>query len=403
MLKGLIKIDEGVIIKEYGDILGMEMDYVFQIIVDEVVNEDECFIEKVVLLFEEEFFVKLIGFFLGDFNYGQLLEVFGYINGKFQVWFVIFESWEFDFVKCIIYELEWGNFYMLFYMVVKQFDLYFLVFSKIILFYFVKMVGDFCVNLGFNFKFEGKKQKVFGYFCKFQIGWEFSSVVVYLIVQYMINFFDFFVGVKRNFLGVELKEIDFWSDFNLVIVWVKEIGVWFKMFKINLMECVFFDVEQLDFEVVMRIVVEVDSFKFSVIFIVFKKMNGVFRNVFLRFDDVEYCLGNQYFVLGDCVVYVVCIGKVFIVFCGIVVGISCIFMVKLLDVVFDVMFMSGIIFGGCCLLFCGQIVLFIIFFNFIGWQVVVGFKNQFVCQFVILLVIILIIYGGYYMYQGKCL
>ncbi|VBB76269.1 Putative 5'-3' exoribonuclease 1 [Podospora comata] len=401
MLKGLIKTDEGATIKEYGDIPGMETDYASQIIVDEVANEDERFIEKAALPLEEEFPVKSIGFFLGDFNYGQPLEVSGYTNGKLQVWLATLESREPDFAKRIIYESERGNSYMPSYMVAKQLDLHPLALSKITSSYFVKTVGDLRVNLGLNLKFEGKKQKVLGYSRKSQTGWEFSSAAVHLIVQYMTNFPDFFAGVKRNPSGAELKETDLWSDPNLATARVKEIGAWLKTLKTNSMERVPLDAEQLDSEVVMRIAAEADSLKLSAIPTVPKKMNGVPRNALLRPDDAEHRLGNQHFALGDRVVYVARTGKVPIAFRGTVVGISRTPTAKLLDVVFDVTFMSGTTLGSRCPPFRGQTVPSTTLLNLTGRQVVAGSKNQLARQPVTPSVTTLTTHGGYHMHQGK--
>ncbi|KAH8652315.1 XRN 5'-3' exonuclease N-terminus-domain-containing protein [Xylariales sp. PMI_506] len=66
MLKGLIKTDEGALVKEYGDIPGMETDYAAQLVIDEVVSEDQRFIEKAALPIEEEFPIRSRAFYLGD-------------------------------------------------------------------------------------------------------------------------------------------------------------------------------------------------------------------------------------------------------------------------------------------------------------------------------------------------
>ncbi|KAK4204257.1 exoribonuclease 1, partial [Triangularia verruculosa] len=401
MLKGLIKTDEGATIKEYGDIPGMETDYASQIVVDEVFNEDERFIEKAALPLEEEFPIKSIGFFLGDFNYGQPLEVSGYTNGKLQVWLATLETREPEFARRIIQESERGNSYMPSYMVAKQLDLHPLALSKITSSYFVKTVGDLRVNLGLNLKFEGKKQKVLGYSRKSQTGWEFSNAAVHLIVQYMTKFPDFFAGVKKNPSGAELKETDLWSDPNVASARVKEIGAWLKTLKTSSMERVPLDAEQLDSEVVMRLAAEADNLKLSAIPTVPKKMNGVPRNALLRPDDAEHRLGNQHFALGDRVVYVARTGKVPIAFRGTVAGISRTPTAKLLDVVFDVTFMSGTTLGDRCPPFRGQTVAATTLLNLTGKQVVAGSKTQLARQPVTPSVTTLTSHGGYHMQQNK--
>jgi 5'-3' exoribonuclease 1 len=400
MLKGLIKTDEGATIKEYGEIPGMETEYASQIIVDEVVNEDERFIEKAALPVEEEFPLKSVGFFLGDYNYGQPLEVGGYSNGKLTIWLAVMEKREPDFAKKIIHDAQRGMHYMPSYMVAKQLDLHPLTLSKITSSYFIRTVGDLRVNLGLNLKFEARKQKVLGYSRKSETGWEFSPAAVHLIVEYMQRFPDFFAGVKRNPSGAELNETDLWADPTVASARVKEIGAWLKTLKTSSMERVPLDAEQLDSDVVMRLATEADNLQLSAIPSNPKKMNGVPRNALMRPEDAEHRLGNQNFALGDRVVYVARTGKVPIAFRGTVVGISRTPTAKLLDVVFDVTFMSGTTLGDRCPPFRGQTVPATTLLNLTNHQVVAGSKAQVARQPVSPSVTTLTAHGGYHM-NGK--
>ncbi len=400
MLKGLIKTDEGATVKEYGEIPGMETEYASQIIVDEVVNEDERFIEKAALPVEEEFPLKSIGFFLGDFNYGQPLEIAGYSSGKLSIWLAVLEKAEPDFAKKIIHDAQRGMHYVPSYMVAKQLDLHPLTLSKITSSYFVRTVGDLRINLGLNLKFEARKQKVLGYSRKSQTGWEFSPAAVHLIVEYMTRFPDFFAGVKRNPSGAELTETDLWSDPSVAATRVKEIGAWVKTLKTSSMERVPLDAEQLDSDVVMQLATEADNQQLSAIPSHPKKMNGVPRNALMRPEDAEHRLGNQNFALGDRVVYVASTGKVPIAFRGTVVGISRTPTAKLLDVVFDVTFMSGTTLGDRCPPFRGQTVPSTVLLNLSTRQVVAGSKAQVARQPVSPSVTTLTAHGGYHM-NGK--
>ncbi|KAH6850761.1 XRN 5'-3' exonuclease N-terminus-domain-containing protein [Chaetomium sp. MPI-CAGE-AT-0009] len=400
MLKGLIKTDEGATVKEYGEIPGMETEYASQIIVDEVVNEDERFIEKAALPIEEEFPLKSVGFFLGDFNYGQPLEVAGYTAGKVTVWLAVLEKREPDFAKKIIHDAQKGMHYMPSYMVAKQLDLHPLTLSKITSSYFIRTVGDLRVNLGLNLKFEARKQKVLGYSRKSQTGWEFSPAAVHLIVEYMTRFPDFFAGVKRNPSGAELTESDLWSDPAVGATRVKEIGAWLKTLKTSSMERVPLDAEQLDSDVVMRLATEADNLKLSAVPSNSKKMNGVPRNALMKPEDAEHRLGNQNFSLGDRVVYVASTGKVPIAYRGTVIGISRTPTAKLLDVVFDVTFMSGTTLGDRCPPFRGQTVPSTVLLNLTNHQVVAGSKAQVARQPVSPSVTTLTAHGGFHM-NGK--
>jgi 5'-3' exoribonuclease 1 len=397
MLKGLIKTDEGATVKEYGEIPGMETEYASQIIVDEVVNEDERFIEKAALPLEEEFPIKSVGFFLGDYNYGQPLEVAGYTNGKLSIWLAVLDKKEPEFAKKIIHDAERGMHYLPSYMVAKQLELHPLTLSKITSSYFVRTVGDLRVNLGLNLKFEAKKQKVLGYSRKSQTGWEFSPAALRLIVEYMTKFPDFFAGVKKNPSGAELTETDLWSDPAVAAARVKEIGAWLKTLKTSSMERVPLDAEQLDSEVVMRLATEADNLNLSQIRTNSKRMNGVPRNALMRPEDAEHRLGNQNFALGDRVVYVASTGKVPIAFRGTVVGISRTPTAKLLDVVFDVTFLSGTTLGDRCPPFRGQTVPSTTLLNLTNRQVVAGSKTQLARQPLSPSVTTLTAHGGYHM------
>ncbi|KAK3377759.1 XRN 5'-3' exonuclease N-terminus-domain-containing protein [Podospora didyma] len=396
MLKGLVKTDEGATVKEYGDIPGMETDYASQIIVDEVVNEDERFIEQAALPLEQEFPLKSTGFFLGEFNYGQPLEVSGYTsNGKLSIWLGVPEKREPDFARRIIQVAESSMHYTPSYMVSKQLDLHPLTLSKITSSYFVKTVGDLRVNLGLNLKFEGRKQKVLGYSRKSGTGWEFSTAAVHLIVEYMTRFPDFFAGVKKNPSGSELSEKDLWSDPTVASARVKEIGQWLKTLKTSSMDRVPLDAEQLDSDVVMQLAQEADKLNLNNVPTKPTKMNGVPRNALMRPEDAEHRLGNQNFSLGDRVVYVARTGKVPIAFRGTVVGISRTPTAKLLDVVFDVTFMSGTTLGDRCPPFRGQTVPATVLLNVSSRQVVAGSKATLTRQPVSPSVTTLTAHGGY--------
>lgn len=400
MLKGLIKTDEGATVKEYGEIPGMETDYASQIIVDEVVNEDERFIEKAALPLEEEFPVKSVAFFLGDYNYGQPLEVAGYAKGKLSIWLAALERREPEFAKAIIHNAQRGMRYLPSYVVAKQLDLHPLTLSKITSAYFVRTVGDLRVNLGLNLKFEAKKQKVLGFSRKSETGWEFSAAAVHLIVEYMTKFPDFFAGVKRNPSGAELSQTDLWSDPEVAAARVKQIGAWLKTLKTSSMERVPLDAEQLDSDVVMQLANEADRLQLSAIRANPKKLNGVPRHALMRPEDAEHRLGNQKFSLGDRVVYVARTGKVPIAFRGTVVGISHTPTAKLLDVVFDVTFLSGTTLGDRCPPFRGQTVPSTVLLNLTHRQVVAGSKAQLARQPISPSVTTLVAHGGYQL-NGK--
>lgn len=401
MLKGLIKTDEGATIKEYGDIPGMETEYASQTIVDEVVNEDERFIEREALPLEEEFPIGSNGFFLGEFNYGRPLEVIGYTNAKLEIWISALVQREPDFAREIIRKAEMANHYSPSYMVAKQLDLHPLVLSKITSSFFISTVGGLRVNLGLNLKFEGKKQKVLGYSRKSQTGWEFSPLAIRMLLDYMTKFPDFFAGVKRCPSGNEVNETDLWQDPAVASTRVKEIVQWLKTLKTNDLERVPLDAEQLDSTVVMELGEATDKLNISQLPQESKKLKGVPRNALMKPEDAEHRLGNQYFQLGDRVVYVAKSGKVPIAVRGTVVGISRTPTAKLLDVVFDITFMSGTTLSGRCPAFRGQTVPSTTVLNLTHRQVVAGSKATLKRQPLAPSVTTLTSHGGYHQLNGR--
>lgn len=86
ILKGLKRTDEGAMIKEYAVIAGVETDYAAQTVVDDVISEDQRFLEKPTVPIGEEFPDGTRAFFLGEFNYGRPLEVIRHEGNKVDVW-----------------------------------------------------------------------------------------------------------------------------------------------------------------------------------------------------------------------------------------------------------------------------------------------------------------------------
>jgi 5'-3' exoribonuclease 1 len=86
MLKGLKRLDDGSMVKEYDDIPGIDADYAAQTVVMDVGEEDPRFIEKAAVPISEEFPEGARAFFLGEFNYGQPLEVIDHVGDKANIW-----------------------------------------------------------------------------------------------------------------------------------------------------------------------------------------------------------------------------------------------------------------------------------------------------------------------------
>jgi len=354
MLKGLVKTEAGAVIKEYGENPSLRSTYATQTIVDDVVNEDERFVEKAAIPIDEEYPVNTQAFFLGEYNFGRPLVVTGHHDNKAEIKLSVLKQKEPDFAKQIIYNASRTNPYKASYAVARELKLDALVLSKITSSYQVNTIGGLRVNLGLNLKFAAKNQKVLGYSRKSQSGWEFSNAAVLLIANYMVQFPDFFASVHRFATKSDVSDADLWSDPKVAAARIKEIGAWLKQQGINKLDRVPLEAEQLDSDVVMALAAEAERVAELTKDATIKPMKGVPRTAILKSSDTELLLSNQKFDLGDRVTYVAASGKVPLCLRGTVVGISRTATALLLDVVWDQPFMSGNTLGDRTPAFRGQ-------------------------------------------------
>lgn len=356
MLKGLIKTEEGALIKEFADNPSLRSTYAAQTIVDEVINKDERFIEKDALPIEEEFPVGTRAFFLGDYAYGRPLEIAGHVDNKTEVIVSIPQNREPDFAKMSIQQAERKNPYIPSFAVAKQLGIHPLVLSKITSSYQVTNSAGLKLNLGLNLKFEARKLKVLGYSRKSHSGWEFSALAIKLIADYMVAFPDFFVAIQKEPQRSETSETDLWNDPSVASQRVKDIVAWLKKQETGKFERVPLEAEQLDSDVVMDLARIGEQIYQAAQDFSTRKLRGVPRAAILKPADAELVLGNQNFGLGDRVTFAAAAGKVPIATRGTVAGISRTATALLLDVVWDTSFMSGTTLGERAPMFRGQTV-----------------------------------------------
>ncbi|KAL6722155.1 exonuclease II Exo2 [Lecanora helva] len=371
-LKGLKKTDDGATVKEYAQVEGIETDYASQMVVKRVTNEDPRFLEQPALSVEEEFPVGSRAFFLGEFNYGRPLEVVGHTNNKADVWVSTVAAKVPEFGRQVAADADRLSPYSPSFAVAKALGLNALVLSKITSSFQV-MLEDSRLNLGLNLKFDAKKLKVLGYSRRNERGWEYSEKAVQLIQQYMIKFPDFIAAIQRNSQGNIYNATDLFphSDAKARI---KDIQAWLKEIESRNFEKVPLDAEQLDSEMVFKIeqaaneAFQLDPPGKGVN----KKINGAPRNALLKPSDAEQRLDHQRFRLGDRVVYVQDSGRVPIATRGTVVGKTRTPRTTMLDVVFDVTFMSGTSLEGRCSPFRGSTVPFYSVLNLSDPQFIAG-------------------------------
>ena len=355
-LKGLKKTDDGATIKEYAKIEGIETDYASQMVVTEVANEDPRFLEQAALPVEEEFPIGSRAFFLGEFNYGRPLEVVSHTDKKADVWVSTVAAKVPEFGRQIAMDADRHSPYTPSFAVAKMLGLNALVLSKITSSFQVATDNN-RVNLGLNLKFEAKKLKVLGYSRKNDRGWEYSEKAVQLIQQYMVKFPEFIAGIQRNSQG-NIYDSEMFYDPSEAKDKIKEIQAWLKEVESKNFEKVPLDAEQLDSEIVSKIEEAAnEAFKIDPPGKgVNKKITCAPRNALLKPSDAEQRLSHQHFRLGDRVVYVQDSGRVPIATRGTVVGRTRTSRTTLLDVVFDVTFMSGTSLDDRCSPFRGSTV-----------------------------------------------
>ncbi|KAJ6256625.1 hypothetical protein Dda_8490 [Drechslerella dactyloides] len=369
-LKGLRQTDEGAMVKDFENLPGQDTDYAAQTAVDPgKVSEDERFIEKEAVDIAVEFPIGSRCFFLGDYNYGRPLEVQDHRVDKADIWISVQKGKEPDFGKRVAYLIEQANHYVPSYSVARSLRLTSLVLSKITSSFQVQ-VDDTRQNLGLNLKFEAKKLKVLGYSRKGNTGWEFSQKAIDLIREYMNKFPDFFMGIESKPTADIYTAEDFYPA-NVAKAKIKEIQNWLKEIEAKSFERVPLEAEQLDHEAVGIIEREADKYVQSLgSNQEARAIRGVPRRALLKPSDAEHRLHNQKYTLGDRIVYVQDSGKVPIATKGTVVGITKTARTTLLDVVFDVSFMSGSTLGDRCSPFRGMTVPFSSVLNLTNRQVV---------------------------------
>ncbi|KAK2763075.1 hypothetical protein FQN54_009708 [Arachnomyces sp. PD_36] len=373
-LKGLMKTEHGATVKEFADIPGIETDHAVQLVVDEVVCADERFLEQDALPIEEEFPPLSKAFFLGEFNYGRPVHVLGHDSGKVHGMVANVKGREPEFGREYVRNAERLSPYTPSFAIARNLQLNPLVLAKITSSFQVKL-GDQRINLGLNLKFEAKKLKVLGYSRRGASGWEFSQKAIELLQQYMIKFPEFIAGIQRKPRGDLFEATDFYPAEEAQSK-IKEIQAWLKSIESKSFEKVPLEAEQLDSDVVLAIEQAGDRLVQTQPAPEPKKIKGVPRSALLKPSDTEQRLGNQRFSLGDRVVYAQDSGKVPIATRGTVVGLTRTSRMVLVDVVFDVSFMSGTTLGDRCSPFRGSTVPISSVLNLTDKQLITGTRAK---------------------------
>ncbi|KAI5799181.1 putative exonuclease Kem1 [Peziza echinospora] len=354
MLKGLKRTDDGAMVKDYAIIPGTETDFAAQTIVNEVTSEDQRFLEAPAVDVTKEFPEGSRAFYLGDFNYGRPLQVIRHVDGKMDILVLVEKEREPEFGRQIAADAEKINPYTPSYAVARMLQLNPLVLSKITSSFSV-MINEERANLGLNLKFEAKKLKVLGYSRKRNNGWEFSAKTINLLKEYIKKFPEFFDALQKNPHGDIYRDTDFYPA-EIVKEKMTEIKQWLKSVESRGLEKVTLEAQQLDGDVIKRIEEAIDVYLSKTDEKTSTRLKNVPRKAILKPSDAEHRCADQTFEIGDRLVYVQDSGKVPIGSRGTVVGITTTWRVMLLDVVWDVTFMSGTTLNDRCSPFRGMTV-----------------------------------------------
>lgn len=189
-----------------------------------------------------------------------------------------------------------------------------------------------------------KKIKVLGYSRKTEKGWEYTQNAIDLAQEYKEKFPDFVHSIQLHLFD-DIPLINKLIPNDDYKKKVKEIKSWLKMInEKNNFERATLDVEQLDKLSIQTIEKELDKIAGKTSPFIPKRINNVPRNAILKPSQCELRLHDQEFSLGDRVIYVHDSGKVPIATKGVIVKTG----KKVIDVIFDVPFMSGTTLGGKC-------------------------------------------------------
>ncbi|KAI8612972.1 XRN 5'-3' exonuclease N-terminus-domain-containing protein [Chytriomyces sp. MP71] len=355
-LKGMTLSEDGALVKDFGE----EASFAYQTIVEGKEHEDPRYVEMPPPSIADEFYVGSNVFFLGPVNYGTMGEVQGYneagdlmtvklssaLNAKLE------SGLKFTHDLARLAERE--ERYTPAFQICKSLRLSSLALSKLTSSFFVIMSGtkgrnggDDRANLGLNMKFEGKGKKVLGMTRKNGSAWEYSNKAIELIQEYMTRFPEIVQGIERSRGGDMFADRDFFSS-DKAADRVSEIKTWLKSVGVKDFEKVSLQASALTKPYVQKIEQSVDAMYADSGNNVYQKskiIKNVPRNAVLKPSHAPFRCGLQHFNLGDRVVSVAATGIVPLGALGTVIGVEG---GRVLDVVFDVPFMSGVSLEGRC-------------------------------------------------------
>lgn len=343
VLKGLKRMDDGSMVKEWND---EAEDFALQATVRSVGSEDVRYMERPPIPIDIEYPEGDKVFFLGAVAYGVPAQIMGHDGETLAIRIAFFptDKQEAQLFKSRLAQLGDAH-YLPSHQVSRRLGMSGLTLSKITssLLLFTP-TGDTRVNVGLNLKFEAKQQKVLGYSRKTESGWEFSEKAIELIREYKDKFPEIIRMLDTNKSDLT-HSTDFFSR-DVAAERMKELTGWIKEKGVRDFEKVPLFSEQLDKDAVQFIEKLEDKLATTKTMDKIKQARivGIPRQGVLKPAHAATRLRDQQFQLGDRVITVAETGSVPLSAKGVVVGIQS----QFVDVVFDVQFMGGTTLGGRC-------------------------------------------------------
>ncbi|CCF54627.1 putative KEM1 - multifunctional nuclease [Ustilago hordei] len=371
-LKGLKRLDDGAFIKDYEESPKKEIDQAVQVTVTNVIHDDARLLESPAKPIREEYPDKTKVFFLGAGAYGTPAHVVGSTDASLAIEMVFFPNQvkENAYLRNLVVSRARVQYYPS-YQVAKWCGITSLALAKLTSSMTLAW-KDQKVNVGLSLKFEAKGEKVLGYSRKSAAGWEFSEKTLELVKEYVKTFPEI-ASMLSHKSGVDITRASQIWDESQVDAKMAQLKDWIKAKGVRDLETVPLYAEQLSRDTIQNIeaftsrLVDTRTAIGAASQVKRVFMKGIPRTALLKPSHAPFRLQAQRFELGDRVIMVQESGNVPLSARGVVVGITS----NALEVVFDVLFLSGTTLGDRCAPYKGATVSFVSVLNLT--------QPQFVC------------------------
>ncbi|GAA98835.1 hypothetical protein E5Q_05523 [Mixia osmundae IAM 14324] len=340
LLKGLKRLDDGALIKEWEV---NENEQALQTIVQDVSSVDARYLEQAAAPINVDFPENTNIFFLGVGEYGAPAKVVGHEGNTaaIQTFTCALDAKEREIFRSLYQSLPQAN-YLPSPAVSRRLKMSALTLSKLTS-SLLLAYKEQKINAGLNLKFEAKAQKVLGYTRRNDFGWEYSSRALKLLTSYKAKFPEIVQALDGN-----KHDIQSLSDIypaQMLEAKAKEIKAWTTEHTQDF-ERVPLNADQLEKAQVQILEAKADELQNLRSQTEFKRkvFRGLPRSSLLRPSHTGTRLQKQTFTTGDRIIFVSDIGHVPLAAKGTVVGVQ----VKLIDIVVDVPFMGGHTLNGRC-------------------------------------------------------